>query len=62
MIIELFLFSVFFKFNDFPSSVPCLRRASSVEEEYEAAGGEFLLNNDDDDNDGWLATHGMPKG
>lgn len=41
-------------------SVPCLRRAISVEEEYEAAGGEVLLDNDD--NDGWLATHGMPKG
>ncbi|XP_074560521.1 autophagy-related protein 3-like isoform X2 [Curcuma longa] len=44
-------------------NVPCLRRASSVEEEYDAAGGEFLLgDDDDDDNDGWLATHGMPKG
>ncbi|XP_074579452.1 autophagy-related protein 3-like [Curcuma longa] len=44
-------------------NVPCLRRASSVEEEYDAAGGEFLLGDDDgDDNDGWLATHGMPKG
>lgn len=43
--------------------VPCLRRASSMEEEYDAAGGEFLLGNDDDDDgDGWLATHGMPKG
>ena len=41
-------------------SVPCLRRAASVEEEYEAAGGEVLLDNDD--NDGWLATHGKPKG
>jgi len=40
--------------------VPCLRRAASVEEEYEAAGGEVLL--DGDDNDGWLATHGKPKG
>lgn len=41
-------------------SVPCLRRAASVEEEYEAAGGEVLL--DGEDNDGWLATHGKPKG
>ena len=40
--------------------VPCLRRAASVEEEYEAAGGEVLLDNED--NDGWLATHGKPKG
>lgn len=40
--------------------MPCLRRAASVEEEYEAAGGEVLL--DGDDNDGWLATHGKPKG
>ncbi|KAL5066406.1 hypothetical protein RYX36_028143 [Vicia faba] len=40
--------------------VPCQRRAASLEEEYEAAGGEFLL--DDGDNDGWLATHGKPKG
>uniref|UniRef100_I1LNT6 Autophagy-related protein 3 n=1 Tax=Glycine max TaxID=3847 RepID=I1LNT6_SOYBN len=40
-------------------TVPCLRRAASVEEEYEAAGGEVLL--DDEDNDGWLATHGKPK-
>jgi len=31
-----------------------------VEEEYEAAGGEVLLDNED--NDGWLATHGRPKG
>ncbi|RWW40463.1 hypothetical protein BHE74_00054127 [Ensete ventricosum] len=37
-------------------------RASSMEEEYDAAGGEFLLGDDDDDGDGWLATHGMPKG
>ena len=43
-----------------PSSVPCLRRAASVEEDYEAAGGEILLDNED--NDGWLATHGKPKG
>lgn len=42
------------------SSVPCLRRAASIEEEYEAAGGEVLLDNED--NDGWLATHGKPKG
>ncbi|XP_052174472.1 autophagy-related protein 3 [Diospyros lotus] len=41
-------------------NVPCLRRAVSVEEEYEAAGGEVLLDNED--NDGWLATHGKPKG
>lgn len=41
-------------------AVPCLRRAASVEEEYEAAGGEVLLDNED--NDGWLATHGKPKG
>lgn len=41
-------------------SVPCLRRAASIEEEYEAAGGEVLLDNED--NDGWLATHGKPKG
>lgn len=41
-------------------TVPCLRRAASVEEEYEAAGGEVLLDNEDDD--GWLATHGNPKG
>ncbi|KAE9451606.1 hypothetical protein C3L33_16496, partial [Rhododendron williamsianum] len=40
-------------------TVPCLRRAASVEEEYEAAGGEVLLDNED--NDGWLATHGNPK-
>lgn len=40
--------------------MPCLRRAASVEEEYEASGGEVLL--DGDDNDGWLATHGKPKG
>lgn len=40
--------------------MPCLRRAASVEEEYEAAGGEVLLDNED--NDGWLATHGKPKG
>lgn len=31
-----------------------------MEEEYEAAGGEILLDNED--NDGWLATHGKPKG
>lgn len=31
-----------------------------MEEEYEAAGGEVLLDNEDDD--GWLATHGKPKG
>ena len=37
--------------------VPCLRRASALEEEYEAIGGEFLL-----EDDGWLATHGAPKG
>lgn len=42
------------------ASVPCLRRAASIEEEYEAAGGEVLLDNED--NDGWLATHGKPKG
>jgi ubiquitin-like-conjugating enzyme ATG3 len=42
------------------TTVPCLRRAASIEEEYEAAGGEVLL--DDEDNDGWLATHGKPKG
>jgi hypothetical protein len=41
-------------------SVPCLRRAASIEEEYEAAGGEILLDNEE--NDGWLATHGKPKG
>ncbi|GAB4825908.1 E2-like enzyme [Ancistrocladus abbreviatus] len=41
-------------------NVPCLRRAASVEEEYDAAGGEVLLENED--NDGWLATHGKPKG
>lgn len=41
-------------------AVPCLRRASSIAEEYEAAGGEILL--DDEDGDGWLATHGKPKG
>lgn len=41
-------------------SVPCLRRAASIEEEYEAAGMEVLLDNED--NDGWLATHGKPKG
>lgn len=29
-------------------------------EEYEAAGGEVLV--DDEDDDGWLATHGKPKG
>ena len=29
-------------------------------EEYEAAGGEVLV--DDEDVDGWLATHGKPKG
>lgn len=40
--------------------MPCLRRAASVAEEYEAAGGEVLV--DDEDNDGWLATHGKPKG
>ncbi|CAA7026943.1 unnamed protein product [Microthlaspi erraticum] len=40
-------------------NVPCLRRAASVAEDYEAAGGEVLV--DDEDNDGWLATHGMPK-
>lgn len=40
--------------------MPCLRRAASVEEEYEAAGGEILIDNED--NDGWLATHGKPKG
>lgn len=31
-----------------------------MEEEYEAAGGEVLL--ESEDNDGWLATHGKPKG
>ena len=31
-----------------------------MEEEYEPAGGEVLLDNED--NDGWLATHGKPKG
>ncbi|GAB2294105.1 E2-like enzyme [Dionaea muscipula] len=41
-------------------NVPCFRRAASVEEEYDAAGGEVLLENEDDD--GWLATHGQPKG
>lgn len=41
-------------------SVPCLRRAASVEEDYEAAGGEVVL--DDEGHDGWLATHGRPKG
>ncbi|XP_010446232.1 PREDICTED: autophagy-related protein 3-like [Camelina sativa] len=41
-------------------NVPCLRRAASVAEDYEAAGGEVLV--DDEDNDGWLATHGKPKG
>lgn len=41
-------------------TVPCLRRAASIEEEYEAAGGEVLLDNEE--NDGWLATHGRPKG
>lgn len=40
-------------------NVPCLKRAISVEEEYEAAGGEVLLDNEDED--GWLATHGIPK-
>lgn len=44
----------------FQTTVPCLRRAASIEEEYEAAGGEVLL--DDEENDGWLATHGKPKG
>lgn len=34
-----------------------------MEEEYEAGGGEYLLDGaDDDDNEGWLATHGKPKG
>lgn len=42
------------------TAVPCFRRAASVEEEYEAAGGEVLLDNDEDD--GWLATHGAPRG
>ncbi|KAK1560515.1 hypothetical protein Q3G72_027495 [Acer saccharum] len=38
--------------------VPCLWRAALIEEEYyEGAGGEILV-----DNDGWLATHGKPKG
>ncbi|XP_047942377.1 autophagy-related protein 3 isoform X3 [Salvia hispanica] len=41
-------------------NVPCLRRAASIGEEYEAAGGEVLVDNED--NDGWLATHGKPKG
>lgn len=41
-------------------SVPCLCRAASVEEEYEASGGEVLVDNED--NEGWLATHGEPKG
>jgi ubiquitin-like-conjugating enzyme ATG3 len=41
-------------------TVPCLRRASSIEEEYEAAGDEVLLDNDDDG--GWLATHGIDRG
>ncbi|KAF3537842.1 hypothetical protein F2Q69_00018531 [Brassica cretica] len=41
-------------------TLPCLRRAASVAEDYEAAGGEVLV--DDEDNDGWLATHGRPKG
>lgn len=31
-----------------------------MEEENEAAGEEVLLENED--NDGWLATHGKPKG
>lgn len=31
-----------------------------MEEEYEAAGMEVLIDNED--NDGWLATHGKPKG
>lgn len=39
--------------------MPCFKRAISLEEEYEAAGGELLLENEDD---GWLATHGKPKG
>lgn len=42
------------------STVPCLRRASSIEEDYNAAGGEVLLDNDDDE--GWLATHGIDRG
>lgn len=41
-------------------SVPCLKRAASIEEEYEGTGGEILVDNED--NDGWLATHGKPKG
>ena len=32
---------------------------NSLEEEYEV-GGEVLIDNED--NDGWLATHGNPKG
>ena len=36
---------------------PCFCRASALEEEYEAIGGEFFL-----EDDGWLATHGAPKG
>lgn len=42
------------------TTVPCLRRAACIEAEYEAAGGEVLL--DDEEHDGWLATHGKPKG
>ncbi|KAI9186088.1 hypothetical protein LWI28_013633 [Acer negundo] len=38
--------------------VPCLRRSALIEEGYyEGAEGEILV-----DNDGWLATHGTPKG
>lgn len=35
-------------------------REPSVTEDYEAGGGEVLV--DDEDNDGWVATHRLPKG
>lgn len=37
-----------------------LIREASVAEDYEVGGGEVLV--DDKDNDGWVATHGRPKG
>lgn len=54
------LFIPFFLIMFSLHAVPCLRRVASIEEEYEAAGGEVLLDNED--TDGWLATHGKPKG
>ena len=43
-------------------TVPCLRRASSMEEEYDIIGEEILFDTNDEDIIGWIVTHRKPRG